>query len=347
MAMRWRSSSLDEDQCLEYGHQNDDVAPLRRSGGRGLRVRSSLSMHIYGLQRWHDHDDYYHGMEDLKTAHLNNVAQLERMYIHHCDEEEDGHLQRDGHNSAVRKLQKINSQEELDFNETSSGSDQSELSVEDNVSVMTPKKSSERVLSPDDMLMIQKDFRFQPKPSISKQQARVPPRRAFKARPSDSRITVPKPFQMMLRETRKAPTRSEVELENTLLRRELDELRECQKKFRASPAPAHIRRPLADIISRRSPRPSIPGASALQPSRFLERERKKTESKMAAELAGRGGPQEMRRAITAWPRPASRQSSGLPGKSHAPRPPRHLSSKTVKKQLEVSIELVKERDCSH
>ncbi|XP_019743662.1 protein FAM161A [Hippocampus comes] len=341
MAMRWRSSSLDEDQCLEFGHQNDDVAPLHRSGGRGRRVRSSLSMHIYGLQRQHDHVDYYQGMEELKTAHLNNVAQLERMYIHHWEQDEDGH------NSSVRKLQKINSQEELDLNETSSGSDQSELSVEDNVRGMTPKNLSERVLSPDDMLMIQKDFRFQPKSSVSKQQARVPPQRAFKARPSDSRITVPKPFQMMLREARKARTRSEVELENTLLRRELDELRECQKKFRASPAPSHIRRPLADIISRRSPQPSILGASALQPSHFLEREKKKRESKMAAELAGKGDPQEMRRAITAWPRPASRQSSATPGKSHASRPPRRLSSKPVKKQLEVSIELVKESECSH
>eukprot|EP00063_Salmo_salar_P035935 XP_014010770.1 PREDICTED: uncharacterized protein LOC106577331 [Salmo salar] len=133
--------------------------------------------------------------------------------------------------------------------------------------------------------------------------------------PDNSRgtVTVPKPFRMMMREEekkrRKVRTRSEVELENLLLRRELDELRECGMKFRASPAPAHTRLPLYDVIScRLSQRPgynpgnhgvnfsnyryvSVSGgnqrASSCSPQRpfsFLERERRKREQRIEVEL---------------------------------------------------------------
>ncbi|XP_077351197.1 protein FAM161A [Festucalex cinctus] len=354
MALRWRANSL-EDRRVDFGHQEGNMAAMCGSvpGRSGRGIRSSLSMHIYGMQRKCDDVEYDHRLEELKATHLNNMAQLERMYIRRWEQDEDGHLQRDGENrsvrasSACRKLQRINSQEELDFNETSSGSDQSELSADYNVSEVTPDAprmtqtrgqtfNRESVLSPEDMMMIQKHFRFQPKSSDPITQGGVPRQRVFKVRPGNSKATVPKPFQMMLREVRKVRTRSEVELENALLRRELDELRECQKKFRASPAPAHVRQPLYDIISRRPPRRANPSASAPQPFCFLERERKKRESKMAAELAIDGG---LRTSI--------KQSSATPGNLDASSTPRNLSSKGVKKKLEVSIELVKATECSH
>ncbi|XP_050932713.1 protein FAM161A [Lates calcarifer] len=100
-----------------------------------------------------------------------------------------------------------------------------------------------------------KQFRFQPKVLCTKPQGRLSRKTEARVR-SNSKVTVPKPFQMMLREEErkrhKVRTRSEIELENTLLRQELEELRECQKKFRASPAPVHIHLPLYEIISRRS-----------------------------------------------------------------------------------------------
>lgn len=134
---------------------------------------------------------------------------------------------------------------------------------------------------------------------------------------------------MMLREEErkrhKVRTRSAVELENTLLRRELEELQECQKKFRASPAPLHTNLPLYEVISQRSAgrpcqsRRSSGGSSsssssdssgsrgcdsAPQPFHFLEREKRKREAKMAAQL-GRVGPGEERQAFRARPVPRS------------------------------------------
>lgn len=228
---------------------------------------------------------------------------------------------------------------------------------------------------------------------------------------SNSKVTVPKPFQMMLREEErkrhKVRTRSEIELENTLLRRELEELQECQKKFRASPAPAHIHLPLYEVISQRSggrssqSRRGSGGSSSSsgsdtkrnrasdcappQPFRFLEREKRKREAKIVAEL-GKVGPKEERQAFKARPVPRSvygnrhgkarqarfviistQEREATEGQSDpnsdpepdvvseakadssadARRAQRCASScKAVKKQIELSIEMVKEGEWS-
>lgn len=104
------------------------------------------------------------------------------------------------------------------------------------------------------------------------------------------RVTVPKPFQMMLREAerrkRGIKTRSEIELENAELRRQLEDLTECQRKFRASPVPAHIHLPLYEELKeqkeerRRSTRDKEEQLrSSQKPFSFLERERLKKEQK--------------------------------------------------------------------
>lgn len=184
--------------------------------------------------------------------------------------------------------------------------------------------SRDILLSPDEMTT-KKQFRFQPKNFCPKPQGRLSRQTGVRVR-SNSKVTVPKPFQMMLREEErkrhKVRTRSEIELENTLLRRELEELQECQKKFRASPAPAHIHLPLYEIISRRSIQRSnrsrsssnksnrdtkskqASNAASPQPFHFLERERRKREAKIVAEL-GRLGPKEERQAFKARPMPSS------------------------------------------
>jgi len=60
------------------------------------------------------------------------------------------------------------------------------------------------------------------------------------------RVTVPKPFKMTVRESRKVPTksRSSVEFERQRAREHVDEELECCMKFKASPAPATIYVPL-------------------------------------------------------------------------------------------------------
>lgn len=101
------------------------------------------------------------------------------------------------------------------------------------------------------------------------------------AEPWKHRLTIPKPFQMTLRETEKKrrgiKTRSEVELENAELRRQLEELTECQRKFRASPVPAQVHLPLYGELQERQRRVNL--RTVPKPFSFLERERLKKEKK--------------------------------------------------------------------
>ncbi|XP_074501483.1 protein FAM161A [Sebastes fasciatus] len=448
MAAMYRSTSLENKELMAlYEEEGDhysvidedctseeyDLGSEGSEEGKGCRsVRRSLSLEIYGLQReqhvYFSNQEYYLRLEELKSAHLRNMAELERMYIsqagereRHREEEDEGglggRLNREDRLSIssgpARKLQRINSQEELDFHDTSSGSDQWELFGADSVGELeldNPRRTpgQDRTFRRDFLLIseettTQKQFRFQPKASCPKPPGRRSCQTGVRVR-SNFKVTVPKPFQMMLREEErkrhKVQTRSEIELENTLLRRELEELQECQKKFRASPAPAHIHLPLYEIVSRRpgqrsnrsrsssnnnnnnnrATRSNQTSAAAAppQPFHFLERERRKREAKIVAEL-GNLGPKEERPAFKAQPMPSSvygtkhrenttrRQFLSMcrlereategqsdpnsdlePDTSTDSRGPRRRpSSKPVKKQIELSIEMVKEREWCH
>ncbi|KAF3707981.1 Protein FAM161A [Channa argus] len=414
-------SCRDEDGISEEYDLDSECSEEGR-GGRG--IHSSLSLEIYGLQReehvYFSNREYYRRLEELKSAHLRNMAELERMYIsqerdRHTEEDDRGlgrrasRETRESVSGAVRKLQRINSQEELDFHETSSGSDQSELCGEGSVGELERddlRKTIDQnrtfrrdiLLSPEEMPN-QKQFRFQPKSVFPTLQGRLPRQTGVRVW-SNSKVTVPKPFKMMLREEErkkhKVRTRSEIELENMLLRRELEELKECQKQFRASPAPAHIHLPFYEIISRRTSNRSgsgrsssnsydsrcnrTPAAASPQPFHFLERERRKREAKIVGEL-GNFGQREERNGFKARPMPSTvygnrhradsktinRQVSKntserevmesksdpnseleLQSKSDTPLdsvgPQRCCSSKPVKKQIELSIEMVTERE---
>ncbi|XP_030634797.1 protein FAM161A [Chanos chanos] len=105
------------------------------------------------------------------------------------------------------------------------------------------------------------------------------------------RTTVPKPFRMMLREAERkrkgVKTRAEIEQENAELRQQLEELMECQRKFRATPMPAHARLPLyEELREREEERRRLQRQneqqrlhSSQRPFSFLERERLKKEQK--------------------------------------------------------------------
>lgn len=213
-----------------------------------------------------------------------------------------------------------------------------------------------------EQMMTQKQFRSQPKTSCLKQRGK-PSRQSGDRDQSNSKVTVPKPFQMMLREEErkkhKVRTRSEIELENMLLKRELEELRECQKKFRASPAPAHIHLPLYEIISRRpSQQPnrsrsssrssrdtkSRQTAASPQPFNFLEREKRKREAKIVAAL-GNFGQKVEQQTFKARPMPSS--VYGTRHRADTETSQRCPSSKPVKKHIELSIEMVQDREWSY
>ncbi|NXN45154.1 F161A protein, partial [Rhinoptilus africanus] len=103
------------------------------------------------------------------------------------------------------------------------------------------------------------------------------------------KVTVPKPFQMTIREAKKKEqnlkSKSQIELENNLLKKQLEEEAECQKKFRANPVPAAIFLPLYhDIVQRNEERrrsakerSKLKLLASQKPFKFIEREKQRSE----------------------------------------------------------------------
>ncbi|CAB1413590.1 unnamed protein product [Pleuronectes platessa] len=125
--------------------------------------------------------------------------------------------------------------------------------------------------------------------SLPGDQKRSGKRKGKKRESWKHRVTIPKPFHMTLREAERQKlgirTRTEIELENVELRRQLEELTECQRKFRASPVPAHVHLPLYEELQeqkderQRNKREEQHLRSIQKPFSFLERERLKKEQK--------------------------------------------------------------------
>lgn len=66
--------------------QEEDLGSECSEEGKGARsIRSSLSLEIHGLQRerhvYFSNQEYYRRLEELKSNHLRNMAELERMYV--------------------------------------------------------------------------------------------------------------------------------------------------------------------------------------------------------------------------------------------------------------------------
>ncbi|XP_076847890.1 protein FAM161B isoform X2 [Brachyhypopomus gauderio] len=107
-------------------------------------------------------------------------------------------------------------------------------------------------------------------------------------------VTVPEPFHMTLQEAelrrKGGKSHTEVEYEDAKLRREMEELAECQRQFRAGPVPAHVHLPLFEELrerweERRRRRVVATEDRCLCASQralsFLERERARAEQKEA------------------------------------------------------------------
>ncbi|NXU87916.1 F161A protein, partial [Xiphorhynchus elegans] len=128
------------------------------------------------------------------------------------------------------------------------------------------------------------------------------------------KVTVPKPFQMTIREAQKkeqnVKSKSQIEMENQLLKKQLEEEAECQKKFRATPVPAAIFLPLYHDIVRRDEerRRSVRERSRLRllasqkPFKFLERERQRSELRKM-QLKELSAPETQPKAFRAKPVP--------------------------------------------
>ncbi|XP_054636191.1 protein FAM161A isoform X2 [Dunckerocampus dactyliophorus] len=232
-------------------------------------------------------EEYYSKLEELKKAHLRTMAELESMYHHKLQRHAKDPLAGETGQSALasRRLRKSHSAMEL-----RRGSGPSESSDEDGCSDV----EKGLLFSPKEYIKnMWKDFKLSPRirhlsSSLPGGHSNFQPQ---KEKRQSHRVTVPKPFRMTLREAerqkRGVKTRAEIELENAELRRQLEELTECQNKFRASPVPAHVHLPLYEELKERNEerrrtmreREEHHLRSLSKPFSFLERERLKKEQR--------------------------------------------------------------------
>ncbi|KAJ0051033.1 hypothetical protein NL108_012253, partial [Boleophthalmus pectinirostris] len=290
------SEFYDEDYLRSRG----PVVNLRASGDR-----IDLSKIFFS------NEEYYTKLEELKKAHLRTMAELESMYRRKLQlkstELLDGESTEAGHrihwpNSSPlvsHRLRKSHSAVELRYG-LSDSSDEDE-------DIDTSNTDKGLQFSPNDHIKnMWVDFKFSPPTRRLSSSLRSlsldpnnPKKHRHKKRSSKEtwkhRVTVPKPFHMMLREEerrkRGIKTRSEIEHENAELRRQLEELTECQRKFRASPVPAHVHLPLFEELQEKSEerRKTIREENYLKslqkPFSFLERERLKKEQRQQQKAA--------------------------------------------------------------
>ncbi|NXJ40133.1 F161A protein, partial [Ciconia maguari] len=139
------------------------------------------------------------------------------------------------------------------------------------------------------------------------------------------KVTVPKPFQMTIREARKkeqnVKSKSQTEMESNLLKKQLEEEAECQKKFRANPVPAAVFLPLYHEIVQRNEerRRSVKERSKLKllasqkPFKFIEREKQRNEIRKM-QLRDLSAPEKKTKLFKAKPVPKCVYSPGVNNK---------------------------------
>ncbi|KAM6434031.1 protein FAM161A [Rhynochetos jubatus] len=247
-------------------------------------------------------EEYYLKLEELKNAHSEIMAKLESMYRNklYLKGVEPLGKKNAASQACCRPTWEKSSYRPLNMHRSFSDSDLSgplgsgisdvsdrELALEDS--------SSETGSSAFARERIEKMWDgFSVEDYISRTRHSLPSSPAFrtirkKQKAWSPKVTVPKPFQMTIREARKkeqnVKSKSLIEMENNLLKKQLEEEAECQKKFRAKPVPAAVFLPLYHEIVQRNEerRRSVKERSKLRllasqkPFKFIEREKQRNE----------------------------------------------------------------------
>uniref|UniRef100_A0A8B9T3B8 Protein FAM161A n=1 Tax=Anas platyrhynchos TaxID=8839 RepID=A0A8B9T3B8_ANAPL len=243
--------------------------------------------------------EYYLKLEELKNAHVETMAKLESMYrnklylkgvqpVARKDAASNGPT---WEKSSYQTLNLHKSFSDSDLSDplgsgVSGGSDK-ELAFEENGSETGSSSfAKQRIEKMWDGFSVE-DYIARTKHSLPNSPVFRTMRKKQKA--WSPKVTVPKPFQMTIREARKkeqnVKSKSQIEMENNLLKKQLEEEAECQKKFRANPVPAAVFLPLYHEIIQRNEerRKSVKERSKLKllasqkPFKFIEREKQRNE----------------------------------------------------------------------
>ncbi|XP_008283199.1 protein FAM161A [Stegastes partitus] len=308
----------DYEKELEYEDSGSDFCEEDYQGKGGPHRRTDYGAaggHFDLSEIFFSNEEYYSKLEELKKAHLRTMAELESMYQQKLQLKSMEPLDMTkldvGHRlpwastspaASCHRLRKSHSAVELRWGSGQSDSSDEEEAVSNDVEkglLFSPKEHIKNMwrdfkLSPYSRRLSSSSLHSLPGDQRRSRKRKGKKRQGNKDGEQEHwrhRVTIPKPFQMTLREAERrkhgVKTRSEIELENRELRRQLEELTECQRKFRASPVPAHVHLPLYEELQGRNEerlrtmreRQEQHIRTIQKPFSFLERERLKKEQK--------------------------------------------------------------------
>ncbi|XP_049506225.1 protein FAM161A isoform X3 [Panthera uncia] len=217
---------------------------------------------------YHSNEDYFRKLEELKAAHLETMAKLEKMYQNKLnlkevqpviirEEASSVSSRSESEKNSSHRISLMTSFSEPDLGQCSSlimSSSEDELP---NLEKECPEKK--RVMSYAKELINNMWTNFSVEDYIQCGHADFPVEKT-KKKPREwvPKITVPEPFQMMIREQRKKEanmkSKPDIEMVHQLLKKQEEES-ECKKKFRANPVPAFVFFPLYhDIVKQNEER---------------------------------------------------------------------------------------------
>ncbi|XP_009474428.1 PREDICTED: protein FAM161A [Nipponia nippon] len=243
--------------------------------------------------------EYYLKLEELKNAHLETMAKLESMYRNklYLKGVQPSDKKKAASNVCCRPTWEKSSYQPLNLHKSFSDSDLSDpvgssISDGSDREIAFEENGSETGSSAFAKERIERMWDgFSVEDYISRTKHSLPAFRTIRKKQKawSPKVTVPKPFQMTIREARKkeqnVKSKSQIEMENNLLKQQLEEEAECQKKFRANPVPAAVFLPLyREIVQRNEERRrSVKERSKLKllasqkPFKFIEREKQRNE----------------------------------------------------------------------
>ncbi|XP_068009322.1 protein FAM161A isoform X3 [Melanerpes formicivorus] len=251
---------------------------------------------------YNSNQEYYLKLEELKNAHLETMAKLESMYQNKLYLKGVQPLDKKSAdpNACCRPTWEKSSYQPLNLYKSFSDSDlsdplRSSLSDGSDRELAFEESSSETGSSAFAKERIEKMWDgFSVEDYITHIKHSFPSSPVVrmigkKQKAWSPKVTMPKPFQMTIREARKKEqnikSKSQIEMENNLLKKQLEEEAECQKKFRANPVPAAVFLPLYHEIVQQNEerRRSVKERSKLKllasqkPFKFIEREKQRNE----------------------------------------------------------------------
>ncbi|XP_033095055.1 protein FAM161A isoform X4 [Trachypithecus francoisi] len=217
----------------------------------------------------HSNEEYFKKVEELKAAHLETMAKLEKMYQDklHLKEVQPVVIREASLSDCSRSVSEKNSYHpvslmtsfsEPDLGQSSSlyaSSSEEELP---NLEKEYPRKNRMMAYAKELINNMWKDFCVEDYIRCKDTGFHAAEKTRKKRKEWVPTITVPEPFQMMIREQKKKEesmkSKSDIEMLHKLLKKQ-EEDPECKKQFRANPVPASVFLPLYhDLVKQKEER---------------------------------------------------------------------------------------------